>query len=159
MFIFGWALMTTFVLYEKYWAVHPMMPLRVLNRTFLCCVAIDVFYFMSGNMRSTYYSSWTYVVKDWYVINLPNITSLIDRVGFQDFKKLDFLHEHRYCRTMYIRFDGRCYSAGHASLQGERRSENVLSSNFNAFVTSTCKSQVLLSEFCNSHIVMNPADI
>ncbi len=45
----------------------PLMPPRVLNRTFLGAICIDVLYMLSGNMRSLYYSSWTWVVKDWYV--------------------------------------------------------------------------------------------
>lgn len=72
MFVVGGVLLIAFVFYEKYWATHPMMPLRVLNKTFMCCIAIDVFYFISGNMRSTYYSSWVWVVKDWCVLNLTD---------------------------------------------------------------------------------------
>ena len=65
MLIVGGVLLLSFVFYEMKWAEHPLMPLRVLNRTFLCCVIIDVFYFLSGNLRSTFFSSWVYVVKDW----------------------------------------------------------------------------------------------
>ena len=65
MLVVGGVLLLFFVFYEMKWAEHPLMPLRVLNRTFLCCVIIDVFYFLSGNLRSTFFSSWVYVVKDW----------------------------------------------------------------------------------------------
>ena len=65
MFAVGGVLLVSFVIYEMKWAEYPLMPLRVLNRTFLCCVIIDVFYFISGNLRSTFFSSWVYVVKDW----------------------------------------------------------------------------------------------
>ena len=65
MLVLGGILLVSFVIYEMKWAEHPLMPLRVLNRTFLCCVVIDVFYFLSGNLRSTFFSSWVYVVKDW----------------------------------------------------------------------------------------------
>lgn len=63
----GGILLFVFAAYEKWWAPYPLMPPRVLNRTFLGAVCIDVLYMLSGNMRSLYYSSWTWVVKDWYV--------------------------------------------------------------------------------------------
>ena len=65
MLVVGCVLLALFVIYEAKWAEHPLMPLRVLNRTFLCCVAIDVFNFITGNLRSTFFSSWVYVIKDW----------------------------------------------------------------------------------------------
>ena len=65
MLVVGGVLLLFFILYEMKWAEHPLMPVRVLNRTFLCCVIIDVFYFISGNLRSTFFSSWVYVIKDW----------------------------------------------------------------------------------------------
>lgn len=65
MFVVGGVLLAFFVIYEMKLAQHPLMPRRVLNRTFLCCVIIDVFYFLSGNLRSTFFASWVYVVKDW----------------------------------------------------------------------------------------------
>jgi len=69
MLVVGGVLLVFFVIYEMKWAEHPLMPLRVLNRTFLCCVIIDVFYFISGNLRSTFFSSWVYVIKDWSTQN------------------------------------------------------------------------------------------
>jgi hypothetical protein len=33
--------------YEFYWAKFPLMPKRVMNRTFLCCIAIDFLYYLS----------------------------------------------------------------------------------------------------------------
>ena len=65
MLVVGCVLLVFFVVYEMKWAEHPLMPRRVLNRTFLCCVIIDVFYFLSGNLRSTFFASWVYVIKDW----------------------------------------------------------------------------------------------
>lgn len=61
----GCVLLALFLVYEMKWARHPLMPSRILNRTFLCCVIIDVFNFITGNLRSTFFSSWVYVVKDW----------------------------------------------------------------------------------------------
>ncbi len=63
----GGVLLIAFTVYEIKFASHPLMPKRVLNRTFVGAVLIDVLYMLSGNMRSTYYSSWVYVIKDWCV--------------------------------------------------------------------------------------------
>jgi hypothetical protein len=65
MLVFGGLLLAFFVIYEMKWAKHPLMPLRILNRTFLCCVVIDVSNFLTGNLRLTFFSSWVYVIKDW----------------------------------------------------------------------------------------------
>ncbi|GAA5921965.1 hypothetical protein JCM6882_005919, partial [Rhodosporidiobolus microsporus] len=51
--------------WEKYGTSHPVCPRRIFNRTFVCCCIVDITYNMSGNIRSTYYSSWVWVVKDW----------------------------------------------------------------------------------------------
>lgn len=54
-----------FVLWERFGTSHPLMPRRIMmNKTFLCAVGIDVFYFMSGSLRSAYLSSYVYIVKD-----------------------------------------------------------------------------------------------
>ncbi|ORY68053.1 major facilitator superfamily domain-containing protein [Leucosporidium creatinivorum] len=63
--IIGILLLITFTLYEFYWAKFPLMPKRVMNRTFLCCIAIDFLYYLSGYIQSTYYSSYVYVIRDW----------------------------------------------------------------------------------------------
>lgn len=65
----GCLLLVFFVIYEIKWAEHPLMPARVLNRTFLCCVTIDVFNLITGTLRGTFFPSWVYVVKDWSVQN------------------------------------------------------------------------------------------
>lgn len=39
------------------------MPKRIANITFLSCVAIDILYYMSAYIQSTYYSSYVYVVR------------------------------------------------------------------------------------------------
>ena len=81
--VVGGVCLILFVLYEVYGTSQPLMPRRILmNKTFICAVgyvsrfqlclkptilmgrSIDVFYFMSGTMRSTYLSSYIYIVKD-----------------------------------------------------------------------------------------------
>ncbi len=71
MIVVGGILLFGFAAYEKWFARYPLMPARVLNRTFVGAVTVDVLYMLSGNMRSLYYSSWTWVIKDWYVISCP----------------------------------------------------------------------------------------
>ncbi|PBK61276.1 MFS general substrate transporter [Armillaria solidipes] len=65
MIVVGGILLFAFAAYEKWFARYPLMPARVLNRTFVGAVTVDVLYMLSGNMRSLYYSSWTWVIKDW----------------------------------------------------------------------------------------------
>ncbi|PWN51464.1 MFS general substrate transporter [Violaceomyces palustris] len=62
----GFVLLIGFGIWEKFFARVPMMPKRILtNRTFQMAVTIDIFYFMSGTLRSTYYSSYVYIVTNW----------------------------------------------------------------------------------------------
>ncbi|KAK0459375.1 MFS general substrate transporter [Desarmillaria tabescens] len=65
MIVVGGVLLFVFAAYEKWFARYPLMPARVLNRTFIGAVTVDVLYMLSGSMRSLYYSSWTWVVTDW----------------------------------------------------------------------------------------------
>jgi hypothetical protein len=62
----GGALLILFFIYEWLWAAKPIMTRRIFkNRTFQLAVTLDIFYFMSGSLRSLYYSSYVYVIKDW----------------------------------------------------------------------------------------------
>jgi hypothetical protein len=67
MLVIGGILCITFVIWEAKYATHPVMPLRVLNKTFVMCCIIDFMYYFSYYMTGTYYASWVYVVKDWSV--------------------------------------------------------------------------------------------
>ncbi|KAK7033011.1 hypothetical protein R3P38DRAFT_3313100 [Favolaschia claudopus] len=69
MFVVGGILLIAFGGWEFKGASHPIMPRRVLNKTFLCCVAIDFLYYLSGYVTLTYFSSYVYVVKDWSLEN------------------------------------------------------------------------------------------
>lgn len=63
--VVGVACFFFFILWERFGTNHPLMPRRIMvNKTFLCAVGIDVFYFMSGSLRSAYLSSYVYIVKD-----------------------------------------------------------------------------------------------
>lgn len=66
MFVVGGILLLAFMLWECCYARHPIQPRSmVLNRTFLCCLAIDFMYYLSFYVGDTYLNSWIYVVKDW----------------------------------------------------------------------------------------------
>lgn len=61
----GFVILLMFIAYEIYFAPKPLMPPRILyNRTFLLACTIDICYFMSGFLRSTYYGSYTYIITD-----------------------------------------------------------------------------------------------
>lgn len=61
----GGILFIAWVVWDGYIAKYPIMPRRVLNRTFLACIAIDFFYYFSGYFVDLYWSSFVYVVVDW----------------------------------------------------------------------------------------------
>lgn len=45
------------------------MPRSVFNNTFNCAVIVDTIYILAGGLRSTYFSSFVYTVKDWSLQN------------------------------------------------------------------------------------------
>ncbi|WVQ77958.1 hypothetical protein IAT38_000038 [Cryptococcus sp. DSM 104549] len=75
----GGILFISFAIWEWKFASHPIMPRRVCNRTFLCCIAIDFFYYFSGYLSDAYWSSWLYVVYDYndkdytYILNILTV--------------------------------------------------------------------------------------
>ncbi|KAM0754605.1 MFS general substrate transporter [Meredithblackwellia eburnea MCA 4105] len=81
--VVGWVLFVVFLVYETRFCAHPLMPRRVLNRTFVTVVASDILYFIAGNLQLTFYSSWIYVLKDWnfrdytFFINCLTISSCV----------------------------------------------------------------------------------
>lgn len=61
--------------WEKYGTSHPVCPRRVFNRTFICAIIIDVTYELGGYIRSTYFSSFIWVITDW---NLRDYTFFLN---------------------------------------------------------------------------------
>lgn len=61
----GGVFFLAFLAWEWKGASYPLMPTRVLNRTFLMCVGINFFYFMSAYLNDTYWTVWVYVVTDY----------------------------------------------------------------------------------------------
>ena len=66
----GGVLFFVFVAWEYYFAANPIMPVRILNRTFVLCVCIDFMYYLVGYLTDVYWSSWVYVVQDYTVRNV-----------------------------------------------------------------------------------------
>lgn len=69
MMIVGGILLIIFAIYEVKWCPMPCMPARVLNRTFITAVIIDVMYELAGYIGLEYLSSYTYIVKDWSIVH------------------------------------------------------------------------------------------
>jgi hypothetical protein len=80
MLVVGSILLIAFIVWEWRFAPSPMLTKKLLtNRTFLLAVTIDFFYFMAGNLRSLYWSSYVYVVSDWSLESeLPPHLLLVD---------------------------------------------------------------------------------
>ncbi|OCF31471.1 siderophore-iron transporter Str1 [Kwoniella heveanensis BCC8398] len=77
--VVGGVLFIATCVWEFRYASHPIMPLRIWNKTFICCVGIDFMYYFSGYFVDAYWSSWLYVVKDYtdkeytYVLNILTV--------------------------------------------------------------------------------------
>ncbi|KAH8601945.1 putative siderophore iron transporter [Bisporella sp. PMI_857] len=66
MMVVGFVLLVAYVVYEMKWAKVPSAPRRLLfNRTFIMAIIIDSFYFLAGNMRGLYWSSYVLIAKPW----------------------------------------------------------------------------------------------
>ena len=78
MLVIGGILFLCWTAWDGLYAEYPIMPKRVLNRTFVrltpyradakfACLAIDFFYFFSSYLVDAYFISWVYVIVDWSV--------------------------------------------------------------------------------------------
>lgn len=99
MYAVGGFLFFAFLGWEFRFAAHPIMPRRVMNRTFLCCIAIDFLYYFTGYLTDTYYLSWVYIIKpDWSAKNYTYFSNILT-VGLCGFAVLAGLvqrYTHRY---------------------------------------------------------------
>lgn len=77
MIVCGFVILIMFIVWDVRFAEFPMLNRRVWhNKTFICAVIIDIFYFVSGNVRTTYYSTWVYVIKPWSNYNWGNFVAM-----------------------------------------------------------------------------------
>ncbi|WVR04917.1 hypothetical protein IAU60_001929 [Kwoniella sp. DSM 27419] len=77
--VVGGVLFIACCVWEWRFASNPIMPRRIFNKTFICCVGIDFMYYFSGYLSDAYWSSWLYVVKDYndrdytYILNILTV--------------------------------------------------------------------------------------
>ncbi|KAL5335904.1 hypothetical protein BJX70DRAFT_304707 [Aspergillus crustosus] len=77
MIVVGFVILVFFIAWELLWASFPILNRRVWNnKTFICAVIIDIFYMVSGNVRSTYYTTWVLVIKPWSQYNWGNFVAI-----------------------------------------------------------------------------------
>ncbi|KAJ7032462.1 hypothetical protein C8F04DRAFT_1221920 [Mycena alexandri] len=107
MFVVGGVLLITFVIWEIKGASHPIMPRRVMNRTFLCSILINFMTFLSSTVTLTYFSSYVYVVKDWSVTNYTYFNNIMT-VGLSVFAVLAGLIQRVTHRYKYLQLSGLC---------------------------------------------------
>ncbi|KAJ7903673.1 major facilitator superfamily domain-containing protein [Mycena olivaceomarginata] len=105
MFVVGGILLIAFGAWEFKGASHPIMPRRVLNKTFLCCIAIDFMYYLSGYVTLTYFSSYVYVVKDWSLENYTYFNNILT-VGLCTFSVLGGVIQRVTHRYKYLQLAG-----------------------------------------------------
>ncbi|KAG7087766.1 hypothetical protein E1B28_013707 [Marasmius oreades] len=104
MMVVGGIILILFALYERFLAAKPIMPRRLLlNKTFMCAAGIDFFYFMAGQLRGLYFSSFIYIVEEWSIKNWTyfNNTMTICLCVFGVVAGLILRWTHRY-KTLQI---------------------------------------------------------
>lgn len=77
MIVCGFVILAFFIIWDVKFAHFPLLNRRVWhNKTFVCAVTIDIFYMISGNVRSTYYTTWVYVIKPWNNYDWGNFVAI-----------------------------------------------------------------------------------
>ena len=99
----GGVLFIALILWEGWGTRRPLMPTRILNRTFVLCVTIEFLYELSSNLTDTFWSTRLYVIKDYSDRNFTYMNQ-IETVTVCSFGLLAGLiqrYTHRY-RTLQI---------------------------------------------------------
>lgn len=77
MIVCGFVVLAFFIIWDVKLAHFPLLNRRVWhNKTFVCAITIDIFYMISGNVRSTYYTTWVYVIKPWSNYDWGNFVAI-----------------------------------------------------------------------------------
>ncbi|WWC59437.1 uncharacterized protein I303_101993 [Kwoniella dejecticola CBS 10117] len=105
LFVVGGVLFILFCAYEWKVTAHPIMPLRIMNRTFICSCAIDFLYFFSGGLGGTYWSSWLYVTEDLSAQHYTYLTNCLT-VGLCFFGAVAGLIQRYTHRYKYLQLIG-----------------------------------------------------
>ncbi|GAA6008034.1 uncharacterized protein JCM10292_000719 [Rhodotorula paludigena] len=124
MMVVGGVVLISFLFWEKNGTSHPVCPRRVFNRTFICAIIIDVTYELGGYIRSTYFSSFIWVITDW---NLRDYTFFLNTltVGLCVFGLLAGLIQ-RYTRDYkYLQIAGLCIRTAGLGLTFYARGRNA----------------------------------
>ncbi|KIW40757.1 uncharacterized protein PV06_07934 [Exophiala oligosperma] len=61
----GGILFIALILWEGWGTRYPLMPKRILNRTFVLCVGIEFLYELGSNLTDTFWSTRLYVIQDY----------------------------------------------------------------------------------------------
>ncbi|KAK9461516.1 uncharacterized protein V1516DRAFT_622153 [Lipomyces oligophaga] len=98
MFVVGGVLLFAFVAYEIWFSPFPLFPKKDWNRTFISAVVLNFFYAISNDIALLYFSSYTYVVRDFSLKNWSyfNNAYAVSLYFFSTFAGLVFRYTHRY---------------------------------------------------------------
>ncbi|CDR88145.1 related to Siderophore iron transporter 3 [Sporisorium scitamineum] len=107
MFVCGGVILGMFIAWEVLLASHPVMNKRVwYNRTFLLAVTIDIFYFMGGNLRSTYYGTFVLVGTNLSTSNWGYVVNALSTTGLSFFGLLAGLYLRFFHRYKFLQIGG-----------------------------------------------------
>ncbi|KAK8849795.1 hypothetical protein IAR55_005131 [Kwoniella newhampshirensis] len=106
--VVGGVLFIAFCMWEWKVASHPIMPMRVFNKTFICAVGIDFMYYFSGYLSDAYWSSWLYVVKDYSDKDYTYILNILT-VGLCFFGTVGGAIQRYTHRYKYLQLSGLCF--------------------------------------------------
>ncbi|KIY70184.1 hypothetical protein CYLTODRAFT_442186 [Cylindrobasidium torrendii FP15055 ss-10] len=106
MFVVAGVLMIATVLWEWKVTAHPIMPRRVLNRSLICSVVIDFFYYLSGYLSGTYYSSWVYIIRNDWSLSTYTYYTYVDTLVLCSFGIVAGLIQRYTHRYKYLQLSG-----------------------------------------------------
>ncbi|WRT66816.1 uncharacterized protein IL334_003779 [Kwoniella shivajii] len=106
--VVGGILFIATIVWEWKFASHPIMPLRIFNRTFICAVGIDFMYYFSGYLSDAYWSSWLWVARDYDSKNYTYILNILT-VGLCGFAVPAGLIQRYTHRFKYLQISGLCF--------------------------------------------------
>ncbi|KAK1227971.1 hypothetical protein PQX77_009018 [Marasmius sp. AFHP31] len=127
MMVVGGIILILFVLFERFVAKNPIVPRRLLlNKTFMCAAGIDCLYFMAGQLRGLYFSSFIYIVEEWNIRDWTyfNNTMTLCLCIFGVVAGLIFRWTHRY---KFLQIIGLCIKIIGVGilLNGKKATESV----------------------------------
>jgi MFS family permease len=105
MLVIGFFVLSIFAAFEIFLAPQPIMTRRIFrNRTFILALLINVFSQMPSAVRSNYFSSYIYIIKNWFNYSwntFLNVTTLVLCI-LGPIGGLIHRYSHRYKTLMVI---------------------------------------------------------